>query len=90
MPYGIQSVINENKNLRKDYVKMLAEGMIEQLSDNIPLDLTCSRCCKGITCDVQYHTLNGDCTEYQEQNEKLVADIVELVVQRLDEMDFKR
>ena len=90
MPYGIQSVINENKNLRKDYVKMLAEGMIEQLSDNIPLDLTCSRCCKRITCDVQYHTLNGDCTEYQEQNEKLVADIVELVVLRLDEMDFKR
>ena len=90
MPYGIQSVINENKNLRKDYVKMLAEGMIENLSDNIPLDLTCSRCRKRIACDVQYHTLNGDCTEYQEQNEKLVADIVELVVQRLDEMDFKR
>ena len=90
MPYGIQSVINENKNLRKDYVKMLAEGMIEKLSDNMPLDLTCSRCRKRVTCDVQYQTLSEDCTEYQEQNEKLVADIVELVVQRLDEMDFKR
>ena len=90
MPYGLQSIFNENKNLRKDYVKMLAEGMIENLSDNIPLDLTCSRCRKRVTCDVQYQTLNGDCTEYQEQNEKLVADIVELVVQRLDEMDFKR
>ena len=90
MPYGLQSIFNENQNLRKDYVKMLVEGMLEQLSDNIPLDLTCSRCRKRITCDVRYHTLNGDCTEYQEQNEKLVADIVELVVQRLDEMDFKR
>ena len=90
MPYGIQSVINENKNLRKDYVKMLAEGMIEQLSDNIPLDLTCSRCRKRVTCDVQYQTLSSDCTEYQEQNEKLIADIVDIVVQRLDEMDFKR
>ncbi len=90
MPYGLQSIFNENQNLRKDYVEMLVEGMIEKISDNMPLDLTCSRCRKRVTCDVQYYTLSGDCTEYQEQNEKLVADIVELVVQRLDEMDFKR
>ena len=90
MPYGLQSIFNENQNLRKDYVKILVEWMIEKLSDNMPLDLTCSRCRKRVTCDVQYQTLSSDCTEYQEQNEKLITDIVELVVQRLDEMDFKR
>ena len=90
MPYGIQSIVNENQSARKDYVKMLVEDMIEKLSDNIPLDITCSRCRNGITCDVKYHTLSEDCTEYQEQNTTLIKDIVELIVQRLDEMDFGR
>ena len=90
MTCGIQSIINENSTLRRDYVKMLVDGLMEKLSDNIPLDLTCSRCRKNVTCDVQYRTLSEDCTEYKEQNEALVKEIVELIVQRLDEMDFQR
>lgn len=90
MQYGIQSIINENRTLRSDYVKMLVDGLMEKLSDNIPLDLTCSRCRKKVTCDVQYRTLSEDCTEYKLQNEALVKEIVELIVQRLDEMDFQR
>ena len=90
MTCGIQSIINENSTLRRDYVKMLVDGLMEKLSDNIPLDLTCSRCRRKVTCDVQYRTLSEDCTEYKEQNEALVKEIVELIVQRLDEMDFQR